>query len=328
MRFGERIAVVVFDGFAPFEMAVPCEVWGIDRVDMGVPRSEVRVCSTDASPLSTGLGFSVVVDHGMEALRWADTILIPAPPKPFPERAVPSELIDALWKAHRRGARIASLCSGAFVLGAAGLLDGRRATTHWMYTDLFRQMFPHVELDPAVLYVDNGSVLTGAGTAASIDLCLHLVRMDRGAEVANTIARRMVVPPHRDGGQAQFTLAPVPRESSDDDLRATLAWAAGHLDHDLSVDSLAKRAAMSPRTFARRFKDATGTTPLQWVLHQRVARAQHLLEVTDLGLEEVAERCGFGTSATLRQHFHRVLGTTPGSYRQTFGGGQLAERVS
>jgi transcriptional regulator GlxA family with amidase domain len=213
---------------------------------------------------------------------------------------------------------LASVCSGSFVLAAAGLLDGRRATTHWMWADEFRHLHPAVDLDPSVLYVGDGQVFTSAGTAAGIDLCLHLARLDWGAEVANTIARRMVVPPHRDGGQAQFVLAPVPVEAEDSDLTATLDWAAAHLDRELSIDELARRAAMSPRTFARRFKQATGTTPLQWVLHQRVGMAQRLLEMTDLPVELVAERCGFGSGATLRQHFGRIVGTSPVAYRQTF----------
>lgn len=318
MRFGRRIAVLVFDQLAPFEMAVPCEVWGIDRTAMGVPASEVRVCTPEPGPLRTAVGMTVTPQHGLEALRWADTIVLPAPPKPFPGQSVPAEVLRALLAAHRRGARLASMCSGAFVLAETGLLDGKRATTHWMWDELFRQRYPQIEVDTSVLYVGEDRVFTAAGTAAGIDLCLHLVRLDHGAEVANVVARRMVVPPHRDGGQSQFVLAPVPAESSDDDLRATLAWAAKHLERDLSVEALARRAAMSTRTFARRFKAATGTTPLQWVLHQRVARAQHLLEVTDLPVETVAERCGFGGGATLRQHFHRVVGTSPAAYRATF----------
>ena len=327
MQYGRRIAVLVFDEASLFEMSVPCEVWGIDRTNMGVPRSEVRVCTPDPVPLRTHVGMSFTPAHGLEALRWADTIIVPSPPRPFPDRAVPDEVANAMRRAHRRGARIASVCSGAFVLAEIGLLDDHRVTTHWMYEELFRRRFPQLELDTSVLYVGNGQVFTAAGTAAGIDLCLHLVRLDHGAEIANVVARRMVVPPHRDGGQSQFVLAPVTAESSDDDLRATLAWAAKHLDRDLSVDGLARRAAMSPRTFARRFKAATGTTPLQWVLHQRTARAQHLLEVTDLSIETIAERCGFGAAATLRQHFHRAVGTSPGAYRAAFRA-PAAERAS
>jgi transcriptional regulator GlxA family with amidase domain len=225
---------------------------------------------------------------------------------------------QALRRAHRRGARFASLCSGAYVLAAAGLLDGGRATTHWMYTEDFACRFPEIDVDPGVLYVGDGQVWTSAGTAAAIDLCRHFVRMDHGAEVANVVARRMVVPAHRDGGQAQFVQAPVPETCRDDDLATTLDWAVEHLDQELEVEDLARRAKMSPRTFARRFKLATGTTPLQWLLTQRVVLAQRLLEGTDLPVEAVAGRCGFGSAATLRQHFARVVGTSPGAYRQTF----------
>ncbi len=272
MRHGRKIAVVIFDDPSVFEFSVPCEVWGIDRTSMGVPPSEVRVCTPDAVPLRTNVGLTVSPEQGIAAMRWADTIIVPMAPRPHP-RPTPPTVLAELRRAHGRGVRIASVCSGAFVLAEAGLLDGKRATTHWMYDQLFRDRFPQVEVDTSVLYTGDGQVFTSAGTAAGIDLCLHFVRLDHGAEVVNTVARRMVVPPHRDGGQSQFVLAPVPNESSDDDLRATLAWAANHLERDLSVESLARRAAMTPRTFARRFKAATGTTPLQWVLHQRVARA-------------------------------------------------------
>jgi transcriptional regulator GlxA family with amidase domain len=228
------------------------------------------------------------------------------------------KLIQALQRAHRRGARIASLCSGAFVLAYAGLLDGKRATTHWMHSAALADRFPAIDVDPSVLYVDEGDVLTSAGTAAGIDLCLHMVRQDHGAEVANVYARRMVVPPHRDGGQAQFLEAPVPKCDGDDVISPTMAWAIEHLDAAITVDDLAARAVVSPRTYARRFKATTGTTPLQWLLQQRLAAAQRLLETTDLGVELVAERSGFGTAAVLRIHFNRNLGVAPLAYRQTF----------
>ena len=212
-----------------------------------------------------------------------------------------------------RGAH-ASLCSGAFVLAAAGLLDGRRATTHWMWADELRRRYPQVEVDPSVLYIDEGNVLTSAGTAAAIDLCLYMVRQDHGAEVANVFARRMIVPPHREGGQAQFVEAPI-AACDCDELAATLDWAVHHLDQDLTVAQLAERARMSPRTFARRFCAATGTTPLQWLLQQRVLAARRMLESTDLSVDHVADRCGFGAASTLRMHFRRITGTTPHAYR-------------
>jgi transcriptional regulator GlxA family with amidase domain len=313
-----RVAVLAFDHLAPFEMAVPCEVWGIDRTSMGVPKGEVRVCSPEAMPLDSGLGYTLTPAHGLEALRWADTVIVPAAPKPLETSVTAPDVLVALEAAHARGARIASLCSGAFVLAEAGLLDGRRATTHWMFADVFRERFPHVELDPTVLYVGAGNVYTSAGTAAAIDLCLHLVRLDHGAEIANIVARRMVVPPHRDGGQAQYVETPVPRLEAADPLASVLSWAAAHLDREISVQDMARRGFMAPRTFARRFRASTGSTPLQWLLQQRVALAQRLLETTDLPVDLVAQRAGFGSGPNLRQHFGRIAGTSPAQYRRRF----------
>jgi transcriptional regulator GlxA family with amidase domain len=312
------VAVLVFDHVAPFELAVPCEVWGLDRTDAGIPAAEVRVCTADPPPLRSDLGFTLTPDHGLEALRWADTVIVPAAPKPLELRATSPEVLEALRRAHRRGARIASLCSGAFVLGEAGLLDGRRATTHWMFAELFRTRFPLVELDPSVLYVGADGVFTSAGTAAGIDLCLHLVKLDHGAHVANTVARRMIVSPHRDGGQAQFIDAPVPEAPAGDPLAAVVAWTVAHLDRELTINDLSRRAFMAPRTFARRFRATMGVTPLQWLLQQRVALAQRLLETTDLPVELVAQQAGFGSTPSLRQHFGRIVGTSPQAYRQRF----------
>jgi transcriptional regulator GlxA family with amidase domain len=314
-----RVAVLLFDRPALFETAIACEVWGIDRTVAGVPRSELRLCTPHRATLATDLGAHIEVDHGLEALRWSDTIVIPSAQKPIGEPVVDGSVIGALRDANRRGARIATFCSGAFVLASTGLLAGRRATTHWTYADEFRSRFPDVVLDPNVLYVGGDRLFTSAGTAAGIDLCLHLVRSDWGAEVANVVARRMVVAPHRDGGQAQFVEVPVPTsDDADADLRAVLRWVEGNLDRDLNVDELARRAAMTTRTFARRFKQSTGTTPLQWVLHQRVARAQRMLETTRLGVDEIAISCGFGSAAALRQHFARLVGSTPSGYRSSF----------
>jgi transcriptional regulator GlxA family with amidase domain len=232
---------------------------------------------------------------------------------------VPSaELLAALRAAHERGARLVSFCSGAFVYAAAGLLDGRPATTHWMYADRLAERHPAVQIDKSVLYVDAGQILTSAGTAAAIDLCLHLVRVDHGADLANGVARRMVVPPQRDGGQAQYVEAPVPACAGGDPLVATLDWAVEHLDEQHTVETLARRAMMSPRTFARRFVAATGTTPLQWLLRQRVLLAQRLLETTDESIERIAHRAGFGSAAVLRTHFQRHVGTSPMGYRRAF----------
>jgi AraC family transcriptional activator FtrA len=314
-----RVAVLVFPPVSVFETAVACEVFGIDRREMGVPAYDFRVCTYDEPPFTTNGGGGLTVDtpHRLEALRWADTIILPGWPRPV-SRPVPEAVVAELQRAHRRGARFASLCSGAFVLASAGLLDGQRATTHWMHARDLASLYPSIDVDAGVLYVGSGQVWTSAGTAAAIDLCLHFVRMDYGAEVANVFARRMVVPAHRDGGQAQYVQAPVPEVPTDDDLGRTLDWAINNLDRELSVEDLARRARMSPRTFARRFKASTGTTPLQWLLTQRVVLAQRLLEGTDLPVEVVAGQSGFGSSATLRQHFARVVGTSPLSYRQMF----------
>jgi transcriptional regulator GlxA family with amidase domain len=226
-------------------------------------------------------------------------------------------LLDALRRAHARGARLASICTGAFLLAEAGLLDGRRATTHWAHVDRFLERFPDVDLDPNVLYVEDGTIFTSAGTASGIDLCLHLVRRDLGSDVATAIARRMVVPPHRDGGQAQYVDAPIPR-CDIDSLGPLLDWALAHLDQPLTLDDLARQGAMSTRTLVRRFQAATGTTPLQWLLAQRVRRAQHLLEATDEPVERVATLAGFGSAPNLRQHFTRIVGVSPMAYRRTF----------
>jgi transcriptional regulator GlxA family with amidase domain len=229
----------------------------------------------------------------------------------------PADLVAAVRAAHEAGARVASLCTGAFVLAAAGLLDGRRATTHWAHTDALAARYPRVTVDPDVLYVDNGSVLTSAGKAAAMDLCLHLVRLDHGSAVANTVARRLVVPPHRDGGQAQFVTAPVPVRDGRP-LAELFDWALDRLAQPLTVPDLARQATMSTRNLVRHFRAATGTTPLQWLLSQRIRRAQELLERTDDGIDAIAAATGLGSAATLRRHFHRTVGVPPDTYRRTF----------
>ena len=315
-----RVAILLVGRPAMFETAVAVEVWGVDRRAQGVPSSEVRLCSNVVSRTSTDGGFDIVVRHGLETLEWADTVVVPNGSHEGIDGAYDPDSLDALGTAHGRGARLVSFCSGAFVLAAAGLLDGRPATTHWMYTSRLQAAHPSIDVRPGVLYCGGDRIHTAAGTSAAIDLCLHLVRQDWGADVANTIARRMVVPPHRDGGQAQYVDQPVP--SSDDvegDLRAVLHWVEGNLDRQLTVDELARRAAMTPRTFARRFKSTTGTTPLQWILHQRVVASQRLLETTTATVDDIAATVGFGSAAALRQHFTRVVGATPSAYRATFG---------
>lgn len=311
---------------AMFELGVPCEVFGIPRPELHDPWYRHLICSTRRAPIDTGMGVKLHVEHGLEILAEADTVVLGPPMGAsgseadvcHPSPDVVPELIDALRAAHDRGARLLSVCSGAFTLAATGLLDGKRATTHWMHANELARRYPAIEVDPGVLYVDNGSILTSAGTAAGIDLCLHVVRQDLGAEVANAVARRMVVPPHRDGGQAQFVDTPVPSVEEGDALNDAMAWASAHLDQDISVQALAGRAAMSPRTFARRFTAATGTTPRQWLITQRVLLAQRLLETTDESIERVAELCGFAGAAGLRQHFERRVRSSPQAYRRTF----------
>ena len=310
------VAVVLVDGGSAFETAVAVEVFGLDRRDIVDPWYRFLPCAADEPPLRIVGGFSVDTPWRLEHLRAADTVIMPAWPRPG--QRVPDHVSGAVREAYERGARIVSYCTGAFVLAAAGLLDGRRATTHWKWAPLLAEMHPGVEVDPGVLWVEDGRIFTSAGTAAGIDVSLHLVRLDHGAEVANAVARRMVVPPHRDGGQAQFVSQPVAADPERDTLTATLAWAQEHLAEPLTVDMLATRAHMSPRTFARRFRASTGTTPLQWLLNQRVLAAQRLLETTDEPVERIASACGFGSAAVLRQHFSRLVRTTPQAYRRTF----------
>jgi transcriptional regulator GlxA family with amidase domain len=265
-------------------------------------------------------GIEITAPRGLEALDEAETIVVPG----IEIGSSPDDIAQAagaLGRAHRRGARVMSICTGAFVLAEAGLLDGRRATTHWDSTERLARRYPRVSVDPGVLYVDEGSVLTSAGVAAGLDLCLHVIRRDHGAAVATRIARRTVVAPHRDGGQAQFVAEPIgsePASGSGTSLRATRAWALDRLDHPLDVGTLARQACMSPRSFARRFRQETGTTPAQWVLDQRTRLAQSLLETTDIPVEHVAVRTGFGSATTLRTHFGRRLATTPTAYRRAF----------
>lgn len=315
-----RVAVLLFDRPSMFETSVAIEVWGNDRTAQGVPFSEVRLCSNDGPTLTVEVGLDVTVHHGLEALEWADTVVIPNGHRTTPGLDYDSVALEALRAAHARGARIISFCSGAFVLAATGLLDGFSATTHWTYAKQFQARHPSIEMKADVLYTSGGERLfTSAGTSSAIDLCLHLVREDWGADVANTIARRMVVPPHRDGGQAQYVEQPMPvSDDVDADLRAVLQWVEGNLDRQLTVDELARRAAMTPRTFARRFKAATGTTPLQWILHQRVVVAQRMLETSTVTVDEIAATIGFGSAAALRQHFTKVVGSTPSAYRAMF----------
>ncbi|MEU5983655.1 helix-turn-helix domain-containing protein [Streptomyces sp. NPDC047434] len=301
----DKVALAVTDGMLHFELSVASEVFG------GAPY-DLTVCGP--GPVRVGR-FRLEPDAGLDGLRDAGTVIVPG----WADVDVdpPVELVDAVRAAHEAGARVASLCTGAFVLAAAGLLDGRRATTHWAHTDVLAARHPLVEVDPDVLYVDNGTVLTSAGKAAAMDLCLHMVRLDHGSAFANTVARRLVVPPHRAGGQAQFVTAPVPARD-DHPLADLLPWVIERLDQPLTVEDLARRANMSSRHLGRHFRSVTGTTPLQWLLNQRIRRAQELLESTGDSVDAVAEATGMGTATTLRRHFNRTLGVPPDAYRRTF----------
>ena len=317
-----NVAAVLLDGVNPFELGVVCEVFGVDRSDDGLPVYDFAVASADGPAVRTINGFSLQVAHGLERLETADLIAVPAGAA-YTSREFPPGMLDALRRCVDRGARVLSVCSGVFVLAAAGLLDGRRATAHWKHAEELTRQYPHLTVEPDVLYVDEDPVITSAGTAAGIDACLHLVRKEQGPEVANRIARRMVVPPHRDGGQAQYIERPLP-VSGGDTVSGVLVWMERHLDEETTVEQLAARAHMSPRTFARRFQQETGTTPYRWILRQRVLLAQHLLEATDETVDAVAGRTGFGNAAALRHHFVRAVGTTPHAYRRTFRGPQAA----
>ena len=322
-RVLRSVAVVALPGVAPFELGVLCEVFGVDRTDQGVPAVELRVVTPDPGPVPSSSVFSIDVPLGLDAAEDADLVAVPAWAGSdgcgVGGPGTDDRVLDLLRRAHERGAWVLSVCTGAFVLGEAGLLDGRRCTTHWRHTERLGQSYPQAVLDPDVLYVQDGKVVTSAGTAAGIDACLHVVREEHGAAVAGTIARRMVVPPHRDGGQAQFIHQPVP-ECADEGFAPVVTWALEHLEEDLPVSRLARRAQMSERTFARRFRAATGVSPAAWVNAQRLDRARELLEGSDLPVEQVARRSGFGSSAVLREHFARI-GTSPTAYRRTFGGG-------
>ena len=315
----ERIAVVAYDRISPFHLSVPCLVFGEDRGESGVALFDLRVCTLDPAPLRTSVGFTIGVSQGLGVLARAHTVIVPS--WRDPNERPPQRLLDALRRAHERGARVVGLCLGAFVLAEAGLLDGRPATTHWRWADRFAQRYPQVQLDRDVLYVDDGDVVTSAGTAAGIDCCLHLLRRRHGAEVAKRVARRLVVAPHREGGQAQYIEQPLPNAAPDHRLSEVLIWAAKHLDHNLSLDQLAARGAMTRRTFTRHFRQNTGTTVGQWLLHQRLARAQRLLETSARPMEQVAADAGLGSAMSMRQHFAAAFKTSPSAYRKHFRGG-------
>jgi len=310
-----RVAAVAYDHDSLFELAIAVEVFGLPRTDIRNPWYEFEVCAVEPGLLRATGGLRILPRRGLAGLARADTIIIPG--WRDPRERPPARLLAAVKLAHQRGARVVSICSGIFVLAAAGLLDGRRATTHWKYTDLVRELYPQIRLEPDVLYVQEGNVFTSAGSAAGLDLALHLVRLDFGAEVANQVARRLVIPPHRDGGQAQYIARAVPAEPGKGLARA-MDWALGNLDRPLSVSQLAHAAALSPRTFVRRFRSEVGGTPHAWLTRQRVLAAQRRLESAKESIDEVADAVGFGTAQTLRLHFRRILRTSPTAYCRQF----------
>ncbi|MFD7653922.1 GlxA family transcriptional regulator [Actinosynnema sp. NPDC059797] len=313
------VAVLALDEVVGFDLGTPPQIFNAARDEDERRFYRVRVCTPGGRPVRSSAGFTVTPDHGLEVLAEADTVVVAGVHQPeLLERGVlEAPVRDALRAAAARGARIVSICTGAFALAAAGLLDGRRATTHWGHAENFRRLFPAVDLDPDVLFVDEGDVLTSAGVGAGIDLCLHVVRNDHGSRIANMAARRCVVPPWRAGGQSQYIVRPVP-EQGDTSTAPTRAWALEHLDEPLSLKVLADHARMSVRTFTRRFHEETGMSAVKWLYQQRVERARHLLETTDLTVDLVARHAGFGTATALRQQMSAALGVPPSVYRTTF----------
>ena len=316
-----RVAVLALGDVIGYDMSIPPQIFSSATAEDGRQLYDVRICGLDRQPIRVVAGYTIVPDHGREALAEADTVIIPGTyiPQPRHEGTLPDDLAKALGTI-RPGTRIASICTGAFVLGAAGLLDGRPATTHWLRAEMFRALYPQVKLDEDLLFIDDGDVITSAGLAAGVDLCLHLIRRDFGSEVANRAARHCVVPPWRDGGQSQFIERVVPDEGSEG-TAPTRAWALERLDQELSLTTMATHAQMSVRTFSRRFKAETGQSPGTWLLQQRVRHACHLLETTDLSVDRVAESAGLGTAASLRHHLRSEVGVSPLAYRKTFRAG-------
>jgi len=311
-------AVIAFEGISPFHLSVPCVIFRPDAKDSLLPDFQIKVCAADPSPMQTSVGFSIQTTHQLADLKDAQTVIVPS--WRDTSEIPPKALLDSLRKAHQRGAKIVGLCLGSFVLAAAGLLDGRRVTTHWKWADELAQRYPKVNVEPGVLYVDDGDIVTSAGSAAAIDCCLHLLRTQYGAEVANHIARRMVVPPFRQGGQAQFIEQPVFSSISPDRLSLVMEWMTKNLNTSHTLDELANRALMSRRTFTRRFRQMTGTTVGQWLLNQRLALAQRMLEMTDKPIELVSETAGFASPALFRRCFGQAFGIKPSVYRREFRG--------
>ncbi len=315
----QRISLILIEPVAVFEFGVPVEVFGIDRTRDGLPRFDLRVCAVEpgrALATETTTGLTITAPHGLDQVPGSDLVVVAATAITR-DRSYPPEVLEAIRQAYADGSTIMSMCSGAFVLAAAGLLDGRECTTHWMYTELLQREYPETRVNPGVLYVDTGQVITSAGTAAGIDASLHLVRRELGAAAATKIARRMVVPPQRDGGQQQYVPSPVP-ECQSDGFADLLDWATERLDQPHTVATLAAQSHQSERTFARRFAAETGTTPHKWLTQQRVLAARELLETTDEPVERIANLVGFNSAVVLRDHFRRITGVAPQAYRQQF----------
>ena len=312
----QSVAVVVFDRISPFHLSVPCIMFGEDRMGGCKVKFDLKVCSVEKGPLRTAAGFTMEAKYGLRPLSKADIVIVPT--WRDTEEIPPKVLLDALRRAHSRGAIVVGLCLGSYVLAAAGLLDGREATTHWHWANDLATKYPAIKINPDVLYVDQGNIITSAGTASAIDCCLHIIRREFGADVANYVARRMVVSPHRQGGQAQFIQQPVRSTENVDHFATVLEWSRKNLHKPLSLDLLAKRAVMTRRTFTRRFRQVMGVTVGEWLLSQRLTLAQQLLETSDWSVEAIAEQAGFGTATSLRQHFGRTYRVSPLQYRKNF----------
>ncbi|MGL5809685.1 MAG: transcriptional regulator FtrA [Nocardioides sp.] len=315
-----RVTAIAYDGLCTFEYGIVAEVFALPRPEVAGDWYSYRVAAAEPGSLGAVGGLTVTVDHGLEVVDEADTVILPGW-RDVAERP-PADLLERLRAAHGRGARLVSICSGVFVLAAAGLLDGRRAATHWRYVGQLRSRYPEIDVEPDVLYVDDGDILTSAGSAAGIDLCLHIVRSDYGAQIASSVARRLVIQPHREGGQAQFIPEPIgPRRVAPaPTIASAMDWALAHLDRPITIAEFARQARMAERTFLRRFRVEVGITPHRWLARQRLHRAQRLLETTEDGIDLVARRAGFGSVESLRVHFRRTLRTTPATYRRTFHG--------
>lgn len=312
------VAVVSFPGISAFHLSVPALVFGEDRREDGLPHFQLKVCAVTPGMLRTSCGFQIEAPHGLDCFIDAGTIIVPSWENPL-ERP-PEVLLHALRDAHEAGSKIVGLCLGAFVLAEAGLLDHRPATTHWLWAERFAKRFPKIRVDPKVLYIDDGDIVTSAGTAAGLDCCLHVLRTRVGAAVTNRLARRLVVPPHRQGGQAQFIEQPVVINREDERLSKTVEWALARLNGHLDVNALAQKAGMSRRTFTRRFHRLTGSTVIKWLTEQRLALSRQLLETTDIAIEQIASDTGFGTALSLRVHFLKAFQTSPSAYRREFRG--------